>query len=62
MQRVRRTTTRKDYRVTLTKDEVLERIRSTCSAPTGADVRLESDGSAVISWSIENTSPAEVWL
>ena len=62
MQRVRRITTRKDYRVTLTKDEVLERIRTTCSATTGADVRLERDGSAVICWSLEDTSPAEVWL
>lgn len=62
MQRVRRITTRKDYRVTLTKDEVLERIRATCSAPTGADVHLERDGSAVICWSLEDTSPVEVLL
>lgn len=61
MKRVIHTTTRKNYRVTLTKDEVLERIRSTCSATKGADVRLESDGSAVICWSLEDTSPAEVW-
>lgn len=62
MQRVRRTTTRKDYRVILTKDEVLERIRATCSATTGADVHLERDGSVVVCWSLEDTSPAEVWL
>jgi len=61
MTRIICTTTRKDYRVTLTKDEVLERIRSTCSATKGAEVRLESDGSAVICWSLEDTSPAEVW-
>jgi len=61
MKRVIHTTTRKDFRVTLTKDEVLERIRSTCSATKGADVRLESDGSAVICSSLEDTSPAEVW-
>lgn len=61
MKRIICTTTRKDYMVTLTKDEVLERIRSTCSATKGADVRLESNGSAVICWSLEDTSPAEVW-
>ena len=61
MKRVINTTIRKDYRITLTKEEVLERIRATCPATKGAYVRLESDGSAVISWSLEDTSPAEVW-
>lgn len=61
MYRIMSTTTRKDFRVTLTEEEVLERIRSACSAPKGADVSLESDGSAVIRWSHEETSPAEVW-
>ena len=61
MKRVINTTIRKDYRITLTKEEVLERIRATCPATKGADVRLESDGSAVICWSLEDTSPAEVW-
>lgn len=62
MKRTMETTTRKDYRVILTKDEVLEIIRATVSATTGADVRLEGDGSAVICWSLEDTSPMEMWL
>lgn len=61
MKRIMNTTTRKDFRVTLTEDEVLERIRSACSAPKDAEVILESDGSAVIRWNHEETSPAEVW-
>lgn len=61
MQRTMNTTTRKDFRVTLTEEEVLERIRSACSAPKDAEVTLEGDGSALIRWSNEHTSPAEVW-
>jgi len=59
MKRIMNTTTRKDFRVKLTEDEVLDRIRSACSAPKDADVSLESDGSAVIRWHHEETSPAE---
>lgn len=61
MKRTMNTTTRKGFWVTLTADEVLERLLLTCSAPKDAEVRLENDGSATIHWKQESTSPVEVW-
>lgn len=62
MERIMTTETTKRYKVELSPEEVLERIRRACpEAPKNADIELERNGGATIRWEQTTSDPEEIW-
>ena len=62
MERIMTKETTKLYKMELSPEEVLERIRRTCpEAPKNADIELECNGGATIRWEQTTSDPEETW-
>ena len=62
MERIMTKETTKLYKMELSPEEVLERIRRACpEAPKNADIELERNGGATIRWEQTTNDPEETW-